>query len=61
MVEKEIVRSTVIVVGSVEYNDYGDLVFTDEAGNDYKIGNTGKLFGNIYIKSDGFVLYGKIK
>ena len=36
--EVEITRSEVIVVASIEYNNYGDMVITDKEGKTYKIG-----------------------
>ena len=39
MPEMKITRSDVIVVDTVTYNDYEDMVFTDKAGNEYKVGS----------------------
>lgn len=33
----DIVRSEIIVVDTVEYNDYGDMLFTDKGGGNHKI------------------------
>ena len=37
MADIAITRSVSIVVNEVDYNNYGDMVFTDMEGNDYKI------------------------
>ena len=50
MTEPKITRSNVIVVKSVEHNNYGDLVFTDEGGVDYKVGiKRAKYFEDVII------------
>lgn len=39
MAEAQITRSAIIVVDTVSNNTYGDLVFTDKGGGNYKVGN----------------------
>ena len=48
MVEVKITRQEIIVVDEVSNNSYGDLVFTDKAGNSYKVGkNRAQYFKDI--------------
>lgn len=39
MPEVKITRQEVVVVDTVSHNEYGDLLFTDKAGKEYKVGN----------------------
>ena len=65
MTEQQITRSINIVVGSVEENSYGDMLFTDKEGNNYKIGNKRvQFFKDVIIEGNAVQLnyttgYGK--
>lgn len=53
----DITRKQVIVVDTVESNDYGDMLFTDKEGNNYKISSKRvQYFEGVVVEGTGVEL-----
>ncbi len=55
MADVEITRKKIIVVDSVGKNDYGDLIFNDKEGNDYKVSAKRRQYFDKIIELDAAV------